>query len=198
MFLVLTMLFDPATGWERAVKSGRSVLRTLFLHLFPMLLLGCIAEGYGMTRWGKPVGDFGARKTYELAQIIPLQLCHFAAAVIVVCICAVVLATLADTFQQRQKFSQALLVSVFALGPVFLMRVADAFPAINPWLSWGIGAVLVVAFLYQGLPRALYLDPAHALGFYLSSSIMVVLLAGLSRLVMLMVVQPRLLGTHVG
>jgi hypothetical protein len=194
MFLALIMILDPTRGWERAARSGRSVLRILLLHLFPMLLLGCVAEGYGMNRWGKPAGEFGARKTYDLAQIIPFQLCYIATGLITVCICAVVLGALADTFQPRQKFSQALVVSVFALGPVFLMRVADAFPAINPWLSWGIGAVMVVAFLYHGLPRVLHIDPAHALGYYVSSSVMVVLISGLIRVLMLMLVQPRLLA----
>lgn len=193
MFLILIMLFDPASGWEKAAKSGGSVLRTLFLHLLPMLLLGCLAEGYGMTHWGKRVGELGARKLYEPVSVFYLQACHLVAGLVVVFLCAVVLRALADTFQRRQKFPQLLLVSAFSLGPVFLMRLADAFPVINPWLSWGVGAVLVVAFLYQGLPRVLYLDPAHALGLYMSSSILFVLMAGLSRVVMLMLVQPRLL-----
>jgi hypothetical protein len=76
------------------------------------------------------------------------------------------------------------------------MRVADAFPAINPWWSWGLGAILVVALLYQGLPRVLDLDPAHSLGLYMSYSLIVVLISGVGRVLMLMLVQPRLLGTH--
>jgi hypothetical protein len=198
MFLVLTILFDPAAGWQHASASGRSVLRILFWHLLPLLLIGCVAEGYGMMRWGKAVGDFGARETYELEQVIRLEACHFAAGLIVALICAWVLRMLADTFQRRQKFSQALVVSVFALGPVFLARIADAFPAINPWLSWGVGALLVVALLYQGLPRVFHIDPAHALGVYVSASFLVVLISGMSRMLVVMLIQPRLLAAAAG
>jgi len=197
MFLIFIMLFDPESGWHKAAHSGRSVLRTLLLHMLPLLLLGCVAEGFGMIQWGKPVGQFGARRPYELAQVIPLQACYFAAGLLMVLICAVILRGMADTFQRRQRFSQALVISVFGLGPVFLMRVADAFPAINPWLSWGIGALLVVALLYQGLPRIFHLDPAHALGVYLSCSVVLVLVSGLVRVLMLMLVQPRLLAEPV-
>lgn len=192
------MFFDPAQGWHRAGLSGRSVARTILLHLVPMLLLGCLAEGYGMVHWGKPVGDLGARKTYPLEQVVPLQAAHFVAAIVLVLVCAVMVRSLADTFQRRQNFAQALVVSVFGLGPVFLVRVADAFPVINPWLSWSVGALLMVALLYQGLPRVFHLDPAHALGVYMSCSMLMVLLAGLTRVVMVLLVQPRLLAVAGG
>lgn len=198
MFLVLLIFFDSEGGWRRAATSGKSVLRTFFLHLFPMLLVGCVAEGYGILHWGKPIGNFGARRTYPLEQVLPLEACHFAAGLVVVLICAWVLGALADTFKQRQKFSQKLVVSVFSLGPIFLMRMADAFPAVNPWLSWGIGAFLVATLLYQGLPRVFHLDPAHALGVYLSASVLVILISCLSRVLILLVVQPRLLVADLG
>jgi hypothetical protein len=194
MFLVIAMFFDPARAWEQAARIGRNGWRTFGLGLLPMLLLGCVVEGYGMMHWGKPAGDFGARQTYGLETVVRLQLCHAVAGVLLALICAFALRAIADTFKRRQTFAQALVVSVYCLGPVFLARLADAFPAVNPWLSWGIGVVLAVTLLYQGLPRVFYLDPAHALGAYLTGSMLVVLISGLMRLIMVMVVQPKVLA----
>ena len=193
MFLVFLILFDPANGWRRVAESCRSLARLVFIHLLPLLLIGCVAEGYGIMRWGKRVGDFGATRTYELPQVIGYQACHFVAGLMVVLLSAWVLKVVSNTFQHRQKFIQALAVSVFALGPVFLLRICDAFPMINPWISWGIGAVLVVAFLYQGAPRVMHLDPAHALGVYMSSAVLLVMISGLGRFVVVMFLQSKVL-----
>jgi len=198
MLLVLVMLLDPERGWRRAAESGRNVVRTLILHLFPLLLLGCLAEGYGIVHWGKPVGEFEARQTYPVGQAVSLEVVQFVSGLLIALIGACVLRTLADTFQKRQSYSQALVVSVFAFGPVYLARVADAFPAVNPWLSWGIAAVLTMALLYQGLPRVFYIDPAHAMGAFFSASVLLVLLSGISRLVLIMAVQPQLLKPATG
>ena len=198
MILVLAMFFDPQRAWEHAAKTGRNGWRTLTLGLLPLLLLGCVAEAYGMTHWGKAAGDFGGRHVYELETALRLQACHALAGLILVLICAVALRAITDTFKRRQSFAQALVVAVYGLGPIFLARMADAAPAINPWLSWGIGALLAVALLYQGLPRVFHIDPAHALGVYLSGSMLVVLISGILRLVMVMIVQPRLLALSPG
>jgi hypothetical protein len=163
-----------------------------------VLAIGCVAEGYGMMHWGKKVGHYAARRQFDLHQTVQFEACHFASGLITVLLCALLLRQLADTFHRRQTFSLTLLVTVFGLGPVMLARIADAFPAINPWLSWGMGAVLITALLYQGLPRVLNLDPSHALGVYLSASVVFVLISGLNRLFMVMLVQPRLLDLTAG
>jgi uncharacterized membrane protein len=182
MFLVLLMIFDPAGGWGRAAESGRSVMRVLFLHLLPMLLLGCVAEGAGMLRWGKQAGKFGAMKQFVPDEVIRYQACYFVVALVVVLLCAFFIKFLGNTFHARQKFVEALTVSVFGLGPIFLLRLLDALPAMSPWLPWGLGAVLGAALLYQGVPRVMRLDPAHAMGVYVCSALLLVLTSGAGRL----------------
>ena len=188
------MIFDPAGGWGRAADSARSLARVLFIHLIPLLLLGCVAEGYGMIHWGKRVGNFGTVKFFTLAETMPYQVCQFGIALVVVCVGAVVLRHLGNTFHARQTFTQALAVSTFGLGPVFLMRVFDAFASANPWVTWIIGAVLTMAILYQGIPRVMRLDPSHALGVYMSSMAVLVLASGIGRMVVLYCLQEKLLG----
>ena len=99
MFLVFLMLFDPAGGWTRAAESSRNTVRVLLLHLLPLLLLGGIAEGYGMIHWGKRVGEFGRIKHFTMAEVLPYQACHFGVGLLVVCLSAVVLQHLGNTFQ---------------------------------------------------------------------------------------------------
>src|SRR5262245_54625055 len=115
MFLVLLMLFDPGRGWSRAVESGRSIVRVLCLHLIPLLLLGCVAEGAGMMRWGKPAGLAGTLRTYPLGQVVRYQACHLVVALALVLLCAVFVRVIANTFQARQTLGQALTATVFGL-----------------------------------------------------------------------------------
>jgi hypothetical protein len=196
MFLVLLMFFDPAGGWGRVAESARSIGRVLLLHLLPLLLIGCVAEGFGMMRWGKRVSQFGTLKIFTLDETVRYQACQFGVGLLVVCASAVVLRHLGNTFHRRQKFTQALAVSVFGLGPVFLMRVCDAFPAVYPWVPWIIGAVLTMAILYQGIPRVMRLDPSDALGVYMASLTVLVLASGIGRLVVIYFLQERMLGFH--
>ena len=194
MFLTFLIIFDPAGGWSRAAESGRTVARAIFLHLLPLVLLGCVAEGAGMVRWGKRIGDYGAVRHFPMPDVMRYEVCHFALGLGVVFLCALMLKFLSNTFQARQKFAQALTVSVFGLGPVFLMRVFDAFPAVNPWISWAIGAALIAMVLYQGLPRVMSLDPSHALGVYLSGVMLLVLTSGIARMLVVLYLQGKVLG----
>ena len=194
MFLVFLMIFDPEGGWGRAAESARSTVRVLLLHLVPLLLLGCIAEGLGMMRWGKRVSQFGTLKTFKFEEVLPYEACQFGVGLAVVLLGAVVIRRLANTFHTRQKFTPALAVSVFGLGPVFLMRVFDAFPAIPPLVPWIIGAALTMAVLYQGVPRVMQLDPSHALGVYMSSMMVLVLASGIGRVLVIYFLQGKILG----
>ena len=68
----------------------------------------------------------------------------------------------------------------YSLGPLFLLRLLDAFAAISPWVSWAIGICLAVGVLYQGVPRIMDPDRPHAFGLYLTSALLFVLISGLA------------------
>ncbi|HEU5071598.1 MAG TPA: YIP1 family protein [Verrucomicrobiae bacterium] len=182
MLLLLLMMFDPMGGWSRAAASGRSVVRIFLIHLLPLLLLGCVAEGAGMVHWGKSVGEFGALKVYPLADAVRYEACQFGLLLLIVLIGAVAVKNLGNTFHVRERYLPALTVCVFGLGPIFLLRVLDAFPTINPWISYAIGAVLMAMVLYQGLPHVMRPDPAHAFGYYVSTVTVLLLLTALGRM----------------
>jgi len=50
------------------------------------------------------------------------------------------------------------------------------------WLPWIVGMVLTIAVLYQGLPCLLRPDPPHAFGLYVMTSLTMLVIFGLWRL----------------
>jgi hypothetical protein len=66
---------------------------------------------------------------------------------------------------------------------MFLLRLLDAFPPVNPWVSWSIGILLSVTVLYQGVPRVMQPDPPQAFGLFFMSALLLTISTGLVRLV---------------
>jgi len=193
MFLSILMIFDPDRAWTRIAALGHKPFRVVWLHLVPMLLVVCGVEAYGLVHWGKVIRETGGRRLFEMNSVLTYEACYFGVSVLAVFLCAIFLRLLADTFQRRQRIAQALAVSAMGMGPVFLARLADAYPPVNPWLSWVVGAVVMVAVIYQGLPRVFHLDPAHALGTYMAGAMLMLLVTGMARVFMVLFVQPKLL-----
>jgi hypothetical protein len=190
MLWVLLMFFDPVRGWQRAAEAARSYPCLVLCHLLPLALVGCVAEGWGMARWGKRLGEFGTLHRFPMEDIVRYEAVRFGLAVLLVLGVAVLLKQLANTFHSRNGFRSALAAAVFGLGPVLLLRVADMFPWMPMWLTWLVGAVLSAAILYQGIPRLLHTDPAHAMGLYFCGAALVVLASAVAHLLGLFFLHP--------
>jgi hypothetical protein len=61
--------------------------------------------------------------------------------------------------------------------------VLDGFSFVPPALTWCVGIACVITVLYQGIPRVMMPDPPHAFGLYLMSSVLLLVLTGLTRFV---------------
>jgi hypothetical protein len=70
--------------------------------------------------------------------------------------------------------------------------LCDAFSIINPWLSFGVGIVLTIMVLYQGVPSVLDPDPPTAFGLYVGSAFLLAIVAALVRLLTLLVLQKKI------
>jgi hypothetical protein len=88
-----------------------------------------------------------------------------------------------ETFRGRHTYNQAFTAVAYGLGPLFLLRLFDTFSGISPWAPWGVGIVLSISVLYQGLPRVMEPDPSHAFGLYLMSAVLLALITGMARFV---------------
>ena len=181
MIRVLLLIFDPVGTWERIVADKRRWPFVFAAYLLPLLLLVGIGEGYGLMHWGKPRGAASYIEHFSLRETLAYEGGQIVLSFLVVLICAKLVESLGETFHGRHNFSQAVTAVAYALGPIFLLRLLDAFPGVSPWVGWGIGIVLMIVILYHGLPRAMEPDPAHAFGLFLVSILLLMMVSGLAR-----------------
>jgi hypothetical protein len=194
MIKALLLIFDPNATWDGIIRAGRGVLSIFLIYLLPTLLLISVCEGYGLVHWGKRQGDgllakFKVEsqvphlKKFSTSEAVVVEVVQLVFSLAVVFIGAKLVRAVGETFHGRHTFAQGFTAVAYGLGPLFLLRLFDSFTGVTPWATWGIGIMLCIAVLYQGLPRCLEPDPAHAFGVYLMSAVLLVLLSGLARFV---------------
>jgi hypothetical protein len=140
-------------------------------------------ESLGLAEWGRwqpALGNikiFPVREAliYETAELLLMAVCILAAAHFI--------KALGDTFHVRQTYAKTLTVVIYGLSPLFLFRLLDVFPAVNLWLPWGIGIMLTIKVLYNGVPRVMLPDPPDAFGLYFMSAFLIAMITALERFV---------------
>ena len=183
MIKALLLIFDPISTWDGIVRARRSMAFVIWLYLLPLLLFTLAVEGYSMVKWGKWQSVVGRDKTFPAAEAVVVQVVQCLLSVLVVLVGAKMIKSIGETFHGQHTYDQAFTTVAYGLSPLFLLRLLDVFPGIEPWASWGIGICLSVAVLYHGVPRMMLPDPSHAFGLYLVSSALLVLVSGAVRFV---------------
>lgn len=183
MLKVFFLIFEPGVAWERIAQTRRGFVFILSTYLLPMILLGTAAEGWGLMSWGKWQPKFQKIRGFTNHEIIGFEIVQTVILILVVFICALLLLKVSQTFHERGTYLQAFTTIAYGFSPLFLMRLLDVGPMMSPWTTWGIGVVLTIWILYQGIPRVLQPDPTHAFGLYLSAMFVVVLTSGMARLI---------------
>lgn len=183
MIKALLLIFEPIATWERIVQSQRRWWFVLMGFLLPLLLLTSLAEGFGLVQWGVVQKEMLRPKVFGLAEAAVYLGAQGLLSILVVFVAAWLIKSLGETFHGRHSFGQAFTAVAYGLSPLFALRVLDAFPAISPWVAWGLGILLSAAVLYHGLPRVMLPDPPHAFGLYLMSVLLLIVITGLARFV---------------
>ncbi len=183
MIKALLLIFEPIQSWDRIARAQRSLLFILSFYLIPMLALTAAAEGYGLVHWGKWQTGVVKLKQFPAAETAVYECGQVLISLLVVFIGARIVKSLGETFHGRHSFTQAFTVVAYGLSPLFLFRLMDAWSGVSPWVSWGIGIMLSISVLYQGIPRVMLPDPSHALGLYLMSGLLLAMTTGLARFV---------------
>jgi Yip1-like protein len=181
MIRALLLIFGPGSTWDNIFRARRSLGFVFLTYLVPMLLLTSIVEGYGLHHWGK-ARELGWRKSYMPGEAFLFELAQSLLFVVVVFVAAKLLKSVGETFHSRNTFAQAFATVTYGLGPLFLLHLLDGLKDLSPWLPWAVGILLSIAVLYQGVPRMMEPDPAHAFGLYLTTSLLLLLSTGLVRL----------------
>lgn len=193
MIKAIMLIFEPGLTWDKIAQAQRGFKFVMMFYLVPLILLSVA---------GELAGDFFLGQHHEMGSTVKLpamRLTIYGAAqlvtsFLVVLIGASVVKSMAVTFQNRNNYSQCFRLVAYALSPLFLVRLADAFPFMNPWATFGIGMVLCVGTLYYGIPKVLLPDPPHAFGLYVVSSLLLTGVAGLARFLTWLIIAGRIKG----
>jgi hypothetical protein len=186
MIKALLLIFDPLATWEGIFHAKRGIGFIVAAFLLPLLLLTSATEVYGLVHWGKWQAEVNRFQKFAVGEAVVAAALQIVLALFVVWVGAKLVKSIGETFHGRHTFVQAFTTVAYGLSPLFLCHLLDAFPVASPWgplAGWAIGIVLSVAVLYQGVPRMMEPDPAHAFGLYVMSALLLVLISGLVRLV---------------
>ena len=178
MIRALLLLFNPVGTWERVLEARRGIVAILFISLLPLLALTLAGECYGLVEWGKQRGEFGGVVQLAATALVPYVIAQLVLSLTAVFVGAFLVKAIGETFHGRHNYTQAFTVVAYGLGPLFLLRLLDALPRWPWWLSWVIGILLAMSTLYTGIPHIMRPDPAHALGLYFMSAIVLVFITG--------------------
>jgi hypothetical protein len=184
MIKALMLVLDPAASWDSIVLRKRKWLTILLIYLLPLWLIAFAAEFYGLVHWGKPRGFIAELKTLSNSEALIFEILQLGLMAVLVFVGAKLIKALGETFHGRNTFDQTFTVVAYGLGPVFTMRIFDAFSGVSGWVywaTWAAGFLLTFAILYHGIPKVMLPDPPHAFGLYLTSGVFLMMLSGLTR-----------------
>src|SRR5438552_2071045 len=176
MIKALLLIFEPMSTWERIFRAHRSLMFILAVYLLPLLAVTSAGEAYGLVHWGKWQGQVEHLKKFSVGEAVIFEAAQVLLSLLVVFIGAQLMKAIGETFHGRHTYTQVFTTVAYGLSPLFTMRLFDAFPRISHWVTWTAGILLSVAVLYQRVPRVMQPDPSHALGLYLVSAILLVII----------------------
>jgi hypothetical protein len=183
MIRVFFLIFEPSVAWARIAEARRGFIFILTTYLVPTILAVTALEGWSLMKWGKWQPKFQMFREFTHREIIGFEVIQALLLLLMVFVIAFLVLKVSDTFHGRHSYLQSFTTVAYGLSPLFLLRLLDIAPTMNPGASWGVGIMLTIWILYQGIPRIMQPDPTHAFGLYLSSILLVVLTSGLLRLI---------------
>ena len=176
MIKALMLIFEPTDTWDKIVLAQRKAVTVFFLHLLPMMILSLGFEAFALAHWGEERSLGGSLTRVSIQSAQNYAITHFVLLLVVVFLGARILEKIAQSFRTPSTYSQCFIALAYSLSPLFLGHVLDAWYFIETWVCWALGATLSVAVLYQGLPRLLQPDSTVALGIYIVSSVLILIL----------------------
>jgi hypothetical protein len=184
MIKALLLIFQTSAAWERVVNARRNLVSLLVLYLLPMMLLVAAAEGYRLVEWGELQAGIGHRiHKFTAGQVVIYETAQSLLMLVVIVICGITIKILAENFHGRYTYNQSFTMVIYGLSPMFLLRLLDAVPGIIPWAAWGMGIVLSIKILHQGVWFVMQPAPPNAFALYFMSSLLLVAGTGLVRFV---------------
>ncbi|HAM72945.1 MAG TPA: hypothetical protein DCM86_15000 [Verrucomicrobiales bacterium] len=165
------LLLSPAPTWKRIASADRSPILVLLFSLVPLLAVTCGVEAWSLWKFGTRDG------TIDRVQKIPLELAmrygttHFVLGIVISFLAAWMLHNIASGVHIRHTFRGCYNSIAYAMGPAYLLRLADAWDFLNTWVVLGAAVFLIFSVLYGAIPHVIKPDPAKAFGLYLAGAV---------------------------
>jgi len=194
MIKSLLLIFDSANTWEKIAAAPQNALKVFTLSLMPLLLLSAAVEGAALIKFGREQGPLDTMKPVAQALALRYEIAQLGLSLLVVVAGAAVLQKIGQSFHRRHTYSECFTTLAYSLSPLFLLRIFAGFPAIPTWGCWAVGILLSVSALYRGIPRIMRPDPSNALGLYLLSSLLLIVVTGLAHFVAELVLNEQILA----
>ena len=180
----LLLVLLPEATWDRIAAAQHRVGFIFSVYLLPMLLLAGGVEGSALWRQGRQQLAAGHPIRFTVSWIVVYEAAQMFLLVVLLLVCAGFIKMFGNTCRRRNEFAQSLTVMLHAVGPLLLLQLLNGingFPPVFPWVTWAVGAALMVGTMYHGLPRVLQPDTPSALGLYIGSAFVVLPLLALGR-----------------
>lgn len=171
MIRALLLIVDPSRTWEAIKNDGHSVLRLSGVYFLPLLILTAAAEAFGLNQLGVEGGAM-AERIFKLSPRLALryEVVQCLLTLAVAYLGAAALKLIGASFHRRHSYRECFTCLAYSLSPLLLVRLPDAFPAINTWVCYAIGIFLSLSLFYRGVPVIMRPDPSNALGLFLFCS----------------------------
>ena len=199
MIRALLLIFDPIATWDGIIRVRRGVVSILLIYLLPLLLITSACEGYGLIHWGKAQHDGvsdsllhwakgqGGQglylKKFTLGETVVVETAQLLLSLAVVFGGAQLVKAIGETFRGRHTYNQAFTTVAYGLGPLFLLRLFDAFSGMSPWVTWAHRHCPVRLGPLSRPAAVMEPDPSHAFGLYIMSAVLLVLITGMARFI---------------
>ena len=193
MVRALLLIFDPANTWEKIETTKHSIARVFFLYLLPIMLFAFGLEGWLLMQFGVERGGVVERIVRQPEVILRYELVQFTLGLTMCFVGAWFFKMTGEGFHRRHSYTECFATLGYSLGPYFLTRILDGWPALNSWIPWTLGVLLALSVLYRGVPRLMKPDPSSALGVYLLCSMLLIILLGLAHFIATRVLDEKIL-----
>ena len=181
MIRALSLVWDPATVWERILQERKGLGLVFTAYFLPILVLAALGEGFTLAHWRTWTAGAHGVMRFSLSQIIIFETIRSAVTCVAIGFSAHVIWLLRDPFRGRYDYAQALMLVMYSFSPMFLCQVLTGVSRINLWLSWGVGLYLSLRIFYYGVGRVAKTDARKRHGLYLLSSLVIIALTGAQR-----------------
>lgn len=196
MVRALLLIFDPANTWEKIETTKHPIYRVFLLYLLPIMIVSFAIEGWLIMQFGVERARF-VERTVRVPQdvIIRYEIVQLVLGLIIAFGGAATFRMIAQSFHRRHSYTECFATLGYSLGPYFLLRILDGWPALITWIPFAIGVLLALSVLYRGIPRLMKPDPSNALGVYLLCSMLLIVVTALAHFIATLVLAEKVFAT---